>query len=310
MNIVAAFITNSESAKLVKPRKRSLDHPAEDAQSAAVFCSAFGQNCIYAHFSQYNSMRLAVVGSIALHTLRTFPRTSHFAGYRRNRLNQRHKLGNVMTVGACQFHRERDAACIGDNVMFRPQLPSIRRIRAGFRPPKTARTDDESTTAREKSILSFSRRWSRSIRCILSQMPAFCQSFKRRQHVCPEPQPISFGRYCQGIPVFSTKMMPVNTLRSSTGGLPPLGRGGRSGIIALMSFHNLLSNSGLAMCLSSVPKCRNPHYPMDVLSDKPLHIFKVLLQALRRCRNRRGNRRIGFPFLGLFRRRIPSCQYK
>jgi len=36
MNIIATFITDLESAKLVKPGKRSLDHPAEDAQSATV----------------------------------------------------------------------------------------------------------------------------------------------------------------------------------------------------------------------------------------------------------------------------------
>ena len=218
MNIITTFITNSQSAKLVQPRKRSLDHPAEDAQSAAVFCSAFGENCIYAQFSQCISMRLAVVCPIALHTLRTFPRMAHLASYRRNRINQRHKLGNVMAVGACQFHRERDAACIGDDVMFRPQLPSIRRIRAGFRPPKTARTDDESTTAREKSILSAPRSLLSKTRYILSQTPGFCQSRSRRQQVMPLP--ISLGRYSQGMPVLSTNRMPVIAVLSGVGFRP------------------------------------------------------------------------------------------
>ena len=269
MNIVATFITNTESAKLSQPRDCPLDHPSEYAQSAAVFRSSFRQKGIYAEFPQCSSMRLAVVGPVALHTLGSLARAARLSGDRRNRLDKRHKLGDVVAVGARQFHRERDAARIGDDVMFRPQLPSIRRIRACFRPPKTARTDDESTIAREKSILSFSRRWFRSNRCIVSQTPAFCHSFKRRQHVCPEPQFISLGRKCQGMPLLSTKMMPVSALRSSTGGLPPLGRGGRSGITCLISFHNLMSNSGLAICSSSILQCLHPHYPMEVVSEKP-----------------------------------------
>ena len=32
----------------------------------------------------------------------------------------------------------------------------------------------------------------------------------------PQPQPISCGRYSHGMPVFSTKMMPVSAARSGT----------------------------------------------------------------------------------------------
>ena len=256
MNIVTAFITNSQSTKLVQPRKCSLDHPAENPQPAAVFRSAFGQKGIYTQLTQCISMGLTVIGSIALNTIRSLTRTAHLTCDRRNRLNQRQKLSDIMAVGSGNFHCERDTIGIGDNVMFRPQFPSIRCIRARFRPPKTARTEAESTIAREKSILSFSRRWFSRMRCILSQIPVFCQSCRRRQHVIPLPQPISFGRYCQGMPVLSTKMIPVKVLRLSIGGLPPFGRGGCLGRIGSMSFHNWSFTSGLAMSMPSIAKCQ------------------------------------------------------
>lgn len=273
MNIITAFITNSQPAKLMQPSKRSLDHPTKNSKAASLFCPAFGQNRIYAQLTQCISMWLAVIGSITLNTIRSLARMTHLACYWRNRLNQRQKLGYIVAVSSCNFHCERDSIGIGDNVMFRPQFPSIRCIRARFRPPKTALTEAESTIAREKSILSFSRRCLSRMRCILSQTPEFCQSLRRRQQVIPDPHPISFGRYCQGIPVLSTKMIPVRVLRLSTGGLPPLGRGGCLGMTGSMSFHNWSFTSGLAMIMLSIAKCQIAQFPMHLLSDKPLIKF-------------------------------------
>ena len=273
MNIITTFITNSQPTKLVQPGKCTLHHPAKYTKATAVFSSAPGQNRIYTQMTQCISMGLTIVGSITLNAIRSLARATHLTCDWRNRLNQRQKLSYIVAVSSCNFYRERDAVGIGDNVMFRPQFPSIRCIRARFRPPKTARTEAESTTAREKSILSFSRRWLSRMRCIFSQIPAFCQSCKRLQHVIPEPQPISFGRYCQGIPVLSTKMIPVRALRSSTCGLPPFGRGGCLGKIDSMRFHNWSFTSGLAMFWSSMTKCQILGFPMHILSDKPLVKF-------------------------------------
>jgi len=148
-----------KSAKLMQLGKCTLDHPAKYTQSAAVFRSAFRQNRAYTKFMQYILMWLTVIGSVILNTIWFLTRTTHFPGDRRNRSNQRQKLSYIMAVGSRDFYCERDTIGIGDNVMFRPQFPSIRCIRTRFRPPKTARTEAESTTAREKYILSFSRRW-------------------------------------------------------------------------------------------------------------------------------------------------------
>ncbi len=62
----------------------------------------------------------------------------------------------------------------------------------------------------------------------------------------PEPQPISWGSISQGMPLFSTKTMPVRAARLSMRGLPPSGfLGGSSGRSGLM----VCQSSSLTSCL-------------------------------------------------------------
>jgi hypothetical protein len=79
------------------------------------------------------------------------------------------------------------------------------------------------------------------------QTSALFQSRSRRQQVIPDPQPISRGRYSQGMPVFSTKMIPVSAARSGTRGRPPFGFGGSRGISGSTSAHSSSLTSCLAM---------------------------------------------------------------
>ena len=62
-----------------------------------------------------------------------------------------------------------------------------------------------------------------------------------------EPQPISWGSISQGIPLFSTKTMPVRAARLSMRGLPPWGLGGSGGRSGSMVSHSSSATSSLAM---------------------------------------------------------------
>jgi hypothetical protein len=118
-----------------------------------------------------------------------------------------------------------------------------------LRPPKTARTDDESTTAREKSILSAPRSLFKRVRWTVSHTPAFCQSRNRRQQVMPV-QPIARGRSSHGIPVFKTNRIPVSTVRLSLGFRPGYRRRRRfTGKCGAITFHNASSKITLAMAM-------------------------------------------------------------
>jgi hypothetical protein len=64
------------------------------------------------------------------------------------------------------------------------------------------------------------------------------QSRNLRQHVLPDPQPISFGSISQGMPLLRTKMMPASAALSSMRGLPPFGFGGSGGKRGSIASHN------------------------------------------------------------------------
>ena len=248
MNIRTTLITNSQPAKLMQPGKGTLNYPTSFAQTATISCSSFSQQGFDIQESQSKPVWLRIIATITLNDLGSFSRSPSFACYWWNCIDQRKKLGNIMTIGTGNCCCKRHSVSIGNYMVLTAVFASIRGVWACFLPPKTARTDAESTIAREKSILSASRNLLSKVWCILSQTPAFCQSWSFRQQVIPEPQPISFGRCSQPIPVFKTNSIPVNAARSEMGFRP----GYRNllfffGIIGSTIFHNWSSNIGLAM---------------------------------------------------------------
>ena len=102
--------------------------------------------------------------------------------------------------------------------------------------------------ARDQPIWSASPSRSSKVVCSRCHTSACCQSRKRRQHVMPEPQPISWGRYSQGMPVLSTTRMPARAARSGTRGRPDFSlsrRGGGSS--GATTAHSSSLTRGLAM---------------------------------------------------------------
>lgn len=246
--VVASFITNAKTAILMQPRETAFYHPAVDTQSAAIFGPAFSKKGDNSSSTKFSSMRFTVITPVSQHTIRTPNRSSNLACYCWDAVNQRQQLCDIMAVCTGQYHRKRNTIGVRYQMVFRAFLAAIRGIWACFRPPKTARTEAESTTAREKSIWSASRSLLSKIWWILSQTPAFCQSRSRRQQVIPEPQFISWGKSSHPMPVFNTNIIPVNAARYGMG-LRPGYRGLRFffGIIGSMISHNWSSSIGFAM---------------------------------------------------------------
>jgi len=248
MNIVAFLITNAKTPILVQPRYGAFYHPAIDAQSASVFSPSFSKERDNSSAAKLSAMWLRVIAPITKKAIGMLKRSANLACDWRDTVNQRQKLCDVVTVCTSQYHRKRDAIGIRYQMVLRTFFTPIRGIWACFGPPKTARTEDESTTAREKSIWSARRNLLNSARCILSHTPAFCHSCSRRQQVIPQPQPISCGRSSQPIPVLSTNSIPVMASRFDIGFRPGY-RNLRffSGINGFMISHNSSLTIGFAM---------------------------------------------------------------
>ena len=239
------FKSCSQSTKLMEPGEGSFDDPSVDTQATAVRGVSFGQDRLDPQRSEGLAMRLGIIGPITLKLIRPSSGTAHLAGHRRHRPYQWQQRRHIVTVGSGDDRRQRNASGIGQQVMFRSVLPAVHGIRAGLRPPKTARTEELSTRAREKSIRSACRKRLSNSRWSFFHIPCCCQSRSRRQQLTPDPQPISRGRYSHGMPVVRTYIMPVRHWRFDSGLRPGyrnrLGFG--CGRIGSIKCHNSSSNN-------------------------------------------------------------------
>lgn len=245
---------------MMEPTEAPLNDPTKRTQPTAMLRAATSKNRSDSPFSQFLAMGVRIVRPIALDRVGPLAWSADFACDRRDGIGQRQQLCHVVAIRRREDRGKWDAIRIGNEVVFRARFATIRRVGARFGPPKTARTDAESTTARDQSIWSASRRRSSSTCITLSHTPAFCQSRRRRQQVMPLPHPISCGRYSQGMPVLRTNRMPVNACRWPIGFRPGWRKrrgfgGGNSGSIIS---HNASSKTGLAIF---VPPCTNRTLP-------------------------------------------------
>ena len=142
-----------------------------------------------------------------------------------------------MTVRSGQLDCQGNAMTIANQVALTATLSPICRIWPSQPPPKTARTEQLSTTARDQSIRPSRESQSSNAKWIKSQIPSCCQSRNRRQQVMPEPQPSAFGSIRQGIPLRSTKIMPARQARSVRRGRPPCGLDDGISRRGLINFH-------------------------------------------------------------------------
>ena len=67
-------------------------------------------------------------------------------------INECEGLLRVVTVGSGQLNGEGNPATVADQMTFAAQLGPVGWIRSRLKPPKTARTELPSTTARDQSI--------------------------------------------------------------------------------------------------------------------------------------------------------------
>jgi len=241
VNVVPAFVAHLQAAVLVNPAFGTFDHPTVHAQPAAIADVAPGQQRPDAPLQQLAAGWFGIIRPVAKQRVRTPSRTSRAALNSRDGIYQRQEFGDVMTVGACNRERQGGSSFAVDKKMvFRAVFSAVHGAWSRFFPRIWARTDVESMTARDQSILCWACSLFKRTSCRRFHTPALFQSRSRRQQLIPLPQPISCGRYSQGIPVRKTYRMPVSAHRSSSGFLPGCLRlrslgGGSNGLINVHS---------------------------------------------------------------------------
>ena len=151
MNAWTTLVAHIEPAKSVQPGQRPLDDPPGATEPAAMWPIAAREHGRDAALAQLVAVPLGVVSAIALHD-DGFP-----AGWTRSTADRGHgvneveQLADVVAVGGGQPRDERNPLRVGKKVMFRPGLAAIGRVRSSFFPPRNARSEALSTTARARS---------------------------------------------------------------------------------------------------------------------------------------------------------------
>ena len=148
MNEVQPFVAHGEPSKAMQPREGALDYPARATETRAVWGSAPGELRGDPAARELIPMRLRVVAPVPLHQVGLGDRASRPPTQGRNAVDQRQQLGDIVPVGSRQARDERDAVRVREDVVFAARFTAIGWVRSSFFPPRTARTDELSTTAR------------------------------------------------------------------------------------------------------------------------------------------------------------------
>lgn len=162
MDVVPTVVANAEAAESVQPCDGPLDDPAKPAESTAVAMIATRDEGEDPVAAQLLAMSRGVVGAIGEDRGRSATAMAAMVFERRNARDQRQELGDVVGIGTGDDGRERYAAAVGHQMMLGARARAIGGIRARFFPAPIARTDEESTTARDQSMRNASARSCRS----------------------------------------------------------------------------------------------------------------------------------------------------
>ena len=152
MNIRPPFVANAQPPELIQPSEGPFHDPSPSAQPTAMFGVALRKKRDDAPLTQTLADWLSVITTIAQYAVRMMPWASPFSLQAWNGVKKCEGLLRIIAIGSGQFNGERNPATVADQMTLAAQLGPVGWIRTRLRPPKTARTELPSTTARDQSI--------------------------------------------------------------------------------------------------------------------------------------------------------------
>jgi hypothetical protein len=130
VDVGAAVVADEQSFELVQPSEGALDHPAVAANAGAVPGLAAGDLSGDPALAELAPLRSVVVGAVGCEAVWPSTRPTDPATYRRDAIDERDQLGDVVAVAARERPGERDPRRIDEEVVLRAQSGSINRARA------------------------------------------------------------------------------------------------------------------------------------------------------------------------------------
>lgn len=199
MEFGAAFPADGESFEVMEKGEGLLDDVSELAQALDVRRSLAGDDGQDPAVTQLVTVGVGVVALVAEEGFWSSAGPAGAARDRWDAVDQGEGLGDVVDVRCGGNDLEWGSVSVADQVVFAARLPPVDRRRTGVGPPFFARMWEPSTHVRDQSSSPAAFSLASRTRCNRSKTPAFCHRSRRRQHVCPEPNPSSKGRSCQAM---------------------------------------------------------------------------------------------------------------
>lgn len=199
MEFGAAFPADGEALELVEQGEGLLHDIAELAHALDARGALTGDDGQDPALAEFGAVGVGVVALVAEQGFGAPARAAGSAGDGRDAVDQDEGLGDVVDVGRGGDDLERGAASVADQVVFAARLAPVDRRRTGVGTPFFARMCEPSTQARDQSSSPAAFSSASRIRCSRSKTPACCHRSRRRQQVCPEPNPRSSGSSCHAM---------------------------------------------------------------------------------------------------------------
>ena len=130
MDLVAAVVADEQPLEVVEPGEGALDDPAVAAEAGAVLDPTAGDLWLDPASAELAAVLVVVVATVGGDPVGPSPRPADLAPYRRDPLDERDQLGDVVAVAARDCPGERDPGRVDEEVVLRPASGSINRARA------------------------------------------------------------------------------------------------------------------------------------------------------------------------------------
>ncbi len=118
MDLGVAFVAGPESSEVVQMCKAAFDDSALTAASGAVLGVASGDHGFDRARPQQPSVLVVVIAAVGDHALGPTAGPAGLAPHRRDGVQQRQQLGDVVAVAAGQTDGQRDAGRVDQQMVF------------------------------------------------------------------------------------------------------------------------------------------------------------------------------------------------
>ena len=174
VDLGAAFVADEQPLELVQVREGALDDPAVAAKAGAVLGLSARDQRLDAALADEAPVFVVVVAAVGDHRVGSTPRSATQTRDRRDRVEQRDQLGDVVAVAARDREGERDPRRIDEEMVFGAGTATVDRARARFGAPFFACTWLESAIARDHSSSPAARKRASNTACSRSHTPTRC----------------------------------------------------------------------------------------------------------------------------------------